>query len=171
MASTETSPARPQVCRGDGQTDYKRALAYQLLGITLKDVQRIPYFGAQLRKIARTVRGASKYGAARDPVRALDFLEASEDPEARKVLKPYLSIPESYRRLLPPEAFCYVAGVSPWVVLEAVTIVAVRQGAMASAVLAAVHHPRIVQKTVEMALRDEGAKERLILHKAVGFLP
>ena len=83
----------------------------------------------------------------------------------------YLSVPESYRRLLPVEAFCLAAGVSPWRVLEGITVVAVRQGAQASAILAAVVHPSVVEKTVERALQDDGTKERMMLHKAVGFLP
>jgi len=169
MPSTETR-IKPQVRRGEGQTGYKRSLAYELLGINPKDIERVPYFGAQLRRIARTVRGADKYGSARDPIRALDFLEVSDDPEARKVLKPYLSVPQSYRGLLPPEAFCHVAGVSPWVVLDAITIVAVRQGAMASAIVAAISHPRVVAKTVERALQDAGTTERGTLHRAMGFV-
>ena len=86
-------------------------------------------------------------------------------------MKVYLSVPASYRRLLPVEAFCHAAGVSPWRILEAVTVVAVRQGAQASAVLAALVHPRVVEKTIERALQDDGTKERMMLHKAVGFLP
>jgi len=169
MASAKTCAARPQVCRSAGQTDYKRGLAYELLGIKSQDVQRIPYFGPQLRKIARAIRGADKCRAG-NPMRALDLLELSDDPEARKVLEPYLSVPESYRRLLPPEAFCHVAGVSPFVVLEAITVVAVRQGVMASAIVAAINLPRVVQKTVDKALHDDGAKDRAILHRATGFV-
>ena len=47
-----------------------------------------------------------------------DYLRSSEDPDARKVVDVYLSVPESYRRLLPAEAFCRAAGVSPERVLE-----------------------------------------------------
>ncbi len=168
MLSTENVP-KPEVRRGEGQTDYKRALAYQLLGVNPTDVQRVPFFAAQLRKIARCVRGAG--GGPSEPVRALDFLESSQCPEARRLLRSYLSIPESYRRLLPPEAFCHAAGVSPWVVLEAVTVVAVRRGATASAIVAAINHPRTVQKTVEIALQDDGFKDRELLHRAMGFIP
>jgi hypothetical protein len=168
MLNTGSTP-KPKVRRGEGQTDYKRALAYQLLGVRPSEVQRIPFFAAQLRKIARCVRGAG--GRPTEPVRALDFLESSGCPEARKVLQSCLSIPESYRRLLPPEAFCHAAGVSPWSVLEAVTVVAVRRGAMASAIIASLNHPRTVQKTVEIALRDDGFGERELLHRAMGFIP
>src|SRR5260370_41538764 len=105
---------RPIVRTSAGQTDYKRELAYQRLGINPKDVQCIPFFATDLRRIARIVRGVDKDSPPTAPVRALDFLECSEDPEARKVLEVYRSVPESYRRLLRPEDFCHAAGVSPW---------------------------------------------------------
>ena len=162
---------RPTVRTSDGQTDYKRELAYQCLGIQANDVQSIPFFAAQLRGIARAVRGADKREPATPPVRALDYLDRSEDPEARRVAVVYHSVPESYRRLLPPEAFCHAAGVSPWRVLEIVTVVAVRQGAQGAAIVAAVNHPRVVQKTVERALQEDGIEDRMVLHRALGFLP
>jgi hypothetical protein len=160
MPTGEIPRTKPQVCRGEGQTDYKRALAYQLLGVDAKDVQRVPYFDAQLRKIARASRVSC----------ALALLAESDDPNAIKVHSAYSSVPESYRRLLPAEAFCHAAGVSPWLVLEAVTIAALRAGVMASALVAAINGPRVVQKTIEIALTDEGVRERIAFHKASGWI-
>jgi hypothetical protein len=161
-----------EVSTGVGQTDYKRSLAYQRLGISPKDVQPVPFFRNQLKRIARLMArdrdDLESSGARTGP---LDYLRSSEDPEARKVLDVYSSVPQSYRRLLPPEAFCQVAGVSPRRVMEAITLVAVRETAQASALIAAVMSPRVVAKTVERALQENGAKERLILHKATGFVP
>ena len=160
MPSTEIPRTKLQVCRGEGQTDYKRALAYQLLGIDAKDVQRIPYFSAQLRKIAR----ASHVSCA------LALLAESDDPNAVKVRSAYLSIPESYRRLLPAEAYCHGAGVSPWLVLDAITIGALRGGVTSSALVAAINGPRVVQKTIDVALTDAGVKERFSFHKNTGWI-
>ncbi len=160
MPTTGTRHTKPQVCRSEGQTDYKRALAYRLLGINEKDVRRIPYFETQLRKIAR----ASHVSCA------LALLETADDLNAIKVHSSYLSIPESYRRLLPAEAFCHAAAVSPWLVLDAITIAALRGGVMASALVAAVNGPRVVQKTIDIALTDEGVRERIAFHKASGWI-
>jgi len=168
--NAETKTPRPIVRTSAGQTDYKRELAYQRLGINPKDVECIPFFATDLRRIARAVRGADKDATPTAPVRALDFIEYSEDPEARKVLEVYRSVPESYRRLLRPEDFCYAAGVSPWRVLECITVSAVRQAAIGSAFVAAVLHPRVVEKTVERALQDDGTRERWMLQKTAGFL-
>jgi hypothetical protein len=160
MSTGEIPRIKPTVCRGEGQTAYKRGLAYQLLGIDAKDFPIIPYFSAQLKKIAR----ASHVSCA------LALLAESDDPNAIKVHSAYVSIPESYRRLLPAEAYCHAAGVSPWLVLDAITIGALRAGVMGSALVAAIHGPGVVQKTIDIALTDEGVKERIAFHKATGWI-
>ena len=162
--------SRSEVAMETGQTAYKRELAYRCLGIDPKDVHCVSLLAIQLRRIARAVRGASTDGPAAAPVRPLEYLRSSSDPSARKVLEAYDSVPESYRRLLRPEDFCHAAGVSPWRVLEIITVVAVRQAAQASDIVAAVMHPRVVMKTIERALQDDGIRERRMLHKATGFL-
>jgi hypothetical protein len=152
-----------------GQTSYKRALAYQHLGIRPQDVERVPFLWPNLRGIAhRLNRGRTKDAPLVCP---LDLLQWSEDPEACKVLQKYRSVPQSYRRLLPAEAYCRAAGVSPLHVLEVVTGVAVRLGTQTSAILAAVWHPHVVKKTIEMALTDEGIADRNALHRATAFTP
>jgi hypothetical protein len=165
----DTKTPRPTVRTCVDQTDYKRELAYKRLGINPKDVQCVPFLATQLRRIARAVRGADKHGPPAEPVRALDLLQGSEDPEARKVADAYLSVPESYRRLLPPEAFCHAAGVSPWRVLEIITVVAVREAGQGAAIIGSLLYPRVVAKTVERALQDDGIRERMMLLKATRF--
>ena len=168
MSNEQKTTESPESRTGFGQTAYKRRLAYERLGIDPKDVEPSAFFRADLRRIARCVNQGRHKG---DAIRPFDYLRSSEDPDARKVVDAYLSVPESYRRLLPAEAFCRAAGVSPERVLEIIAGVAVRLGAQASTVVAAVMHPRVVMKTVERALGRDGYKDRLILHKAVGFLP
>jgi hypothetical protein len=102
---------------------------------------------------------------------ALDLLQYSEDPDARKVLSVYRSIPRSYRRLLSPESFCLAAGVSPWRVLESIVVAAVRLGTQGSILLAAIELPAVVDKLVAKALSDKGAAARTTFLKATGFLP
>jgi hypothetical protein len=160
---------RTGVPSGYGQTAYKRELAYQHLGINPQDVERVPFLWPNLRGIARRLnRGRAEDAPLICP---LDLLQWSEDPEARRVLQKYLSVPKSYQPLLPAEAYCFAAGVSPWRILEAVAGVAVRLGAQASSILAAVWHPRVVEKTIEMALTDGGTVDRNTLHRATGFTP
>src|SRR5271156_844182 len=163
MPATETPRTKPQVCRSEGQTDYRRALGYQQLGVDPKNLQRVPFFALQLKSIARTLASGG--------ARAFDLLLGSEDPEAKKVSDAYLSVPASYRRLLAPEAFCVAAGVPPDRVLEIVTVIAVRRTGQASTIVGALALPRVVEKTVKRALQDDGTRERAMLLKAMGFLP
>jgi hypothetical protein len=145
-------------------------MACRRLGIRPQDVKPAPFFAINLKRIARCInQGAGK--DASSPIRPLDYLGLSEDPEARKVWNAYRSVPASYRRLLPPEAFCHDAGVRPSHILEVVTVVAMRCGAIASTILAATMNPSIVEKTIERALQMDGFKEHLLLFKASGLVP
>jgi hypothetical protein len=164
MANRRSAAVRASL----GQTAYKRQLAYECLSVDPKDVECAPFFRADLRRIARLInRGRNE----NDAHRPLDYLRFSEDPEARKVVGVYLSVPESYRRLLPAEAFCLAAGVSAGRVLEIIAGVAVRLGYLGSSVVAAVMLPRVLEKTIDRALQDDGYKDRLMLYKAAGFVP
>jgi|SRR5208282_4564611 len=176
--------------------DQLRTLALERLGVRAEDVARQPRITPQLRMIAATVRRAGQprvtrrigtvgavtvaedtrhavpHGPGADLYRAWPlYLEASESDDARMVMVAYRSIPRHLARTLDIEAFCLAGGVSPVRILEILVGVAVRFGAQASTIIAAVNHPRVVEKTVEMALTDGGVDDRTTLHKATGFLP
>ena len=111
MSNEQNTPECRDHRTGYGQTEYKRARAYQCLGIDPNAVQTAPFLGTNLRRIVRCinqVRGGNR------PVYPLDYLCSSEDPDALKVGKVYLAVPESYRKLVPPEAYCQAAGVPPY---------------------------------------------------------
>jgi hypothetical protein len=152
---------------GWGQTHYRRSLAFQYLRLNPSDVQTEPFFRTNLRRIARCINQGT---ARNEAVQPLEYVCFSEDPDARKVAKVYLTVPTSYRKLLPPEAFCQAAGVSPYRVLDIVTGIAVRFGAQTSAIMAGVMLPDVVQKTIDKAMQEEGTKERALLFRATGLL-
>jgi hypothetical protein len=146
-----------------GQTAYKRELAYQRLGIRPEDVQCMPFFRASLSRIARLLnRPHGRGDQPSTPVCVFDCLQYSNDLDVLRVLNLYRSVPASYRRLLPMEAFCHAAAVSPQVVLANIAAGAVRMNASAAAIVAGAWHPQVVLKTV---------KERMVLHRAAGFFP
>jgi hypothetical protein len=174
-----------------------REIAYARLGVDESAVRAQPQITPQFRMIAKTIRRSGQpkvtrkilsqrgtttlaedtkyvapYGPGSDLVKAwAHYLHASDDPDAKKIITVYYSIPQWARTLLPIEAFCLAAGVSTSRVLEIITAACVRLGAQASTIIAAVSHPSVVQKTVEMALTDDGIEDRNTLHKAAGFLP
>jgi hypothetical protein len=160
------------------------------LGVSPAMLADAPSITPQLRMIAKTIKGAGQprhhdpitgklppktpeaYGSGADLLIAWpEYLSASDAIEARKVREAYYSIPSYMRKRLRIETFCVAAGVSPLTILEILTATLVRLGAQASRVIAAVNHPRVVAKTVEMALTDTGVSDRNVLHKHAGFLP
>jgi hypothetical protein len=175
----------------------QRDLAYARLGVTEEDTLAQPQITPQLRMIARTIQRAGQpkvtrrilsqrgtttlaedtqhavpYSPGADLITSWpSYLHASDDPEAKKVISVYYSVPGWVRSALPVEAFCLASTVSTSRILEILTGVCVRLGAQASTIIAAVSHPSVVQKTVEMALTDDGIEDRNTLHKATGFLP
>jgi hypothetical protein len=115
---------------------------------------------------------ASPYGPGLDIATSWPhYLASSDHADAKKVLQAYFGLQASLRRTLPIEAFCVAASVSPLTILGILTGEIVRMGAQASSIIAAVNSPRVVQKSVEMALTDDGIEDRTLLAKATGFLP
>jgi len=151
------------------QTQYRVELAHRHLGIRPEDVECFPFFRANLRRIGRHLN----QGRAKDEplVHPFALLECSQDAEARRLWSAYSAVPPSFRRLLRPECFCLVARVHPMRALELVTAAAVHEGLQAAAILSAVWMPRLVEKSAEMGLKDEGVKDREFMFRATGFLP
>lgn len=134
----------------------------------------MPLFRSQLTSLARCIRcerHKRKDTQPGSPIGPFSYLEHSGDPDARKVLTAYKSVQASHRRLLPLEAFCLAAAVPPSRVLELVAAAVVKEGARITAVRAAVAQARVLCKTVERALHNEGWRERLTVHKAMGLVP
>lgn len=116
---------------------------------------------------------SAPYGPGTDLLSAWPHYLASDDhDDALKVLLAYRSVPRYRGRdRLPIEAYCVAAKVSPLTILGILVGSIVRMGVAARTVIAMVNHPRIVQKSVEMALTDEGIEDRTLLARATGFLP
>lgn len=149
--------------------------AVKRLGINEVTLTQMPQITPELRLITKTIRknaNGAPYGPGADLVRSWpNYLRSSDDPSAMKVRGVYNSLPKYMAKLLPIEAFCLAAGVPPHRILEIIVTSVIRQGAQASAIIAAVNHPRVVDKTVEMALTDDGIEDRKVLHTHTGFLP
>lgn len=112
------------------------------------------------------------YGPGADlPTAWPHYLASDDHPDAKKVLLAYHSLPHYCRHLLSIEAFCVAAKVSPLSILGILVGTIVRKGASGRTIIAMVNQPRVVQKSVEMALTDEGIADRELLAKATGFLP
>lgn len=140
--------------------------AYTRLGVTPEQVRELPTITHHLRRLAKLIK-VQDVSVPRDP---LYYLRASDDPLVRRVLVARDSLPFGLSRLLPWEAFCVKAEVPPYRLVEAMTDVCKIMSKQFSTVLAAVSHPKVTEKTIEVALTDEGQKDREVLHRHAGFI-
>ena len=104
-------------------------------------------------------------------IRVFEYLEGSEEPEARRILEARNRLSVRQAAVLPFEAFCVAAKVPTKKAFGVISQEVMEQGAKASALIARARHPEVVQYTVEQALTPAGTQERKMLHLAAGMLP
>jgi hypothetical protein len=145
--------------------------AYELLGIMEAAAAKQPQITSHLRHLGRAIdlQNQDKPGIPR--FSPIHFLRSSDAPEAQKFLEFYDSVPSRIRKAVPIEAYCAAAQVSPLRLLEIIAGTAWRLSASTSSMLHAMAQPTIVEKTIEFAQSPLGIQDRIILHKASGFLP
>jgi hypothetical protein len=103
---------------------------------------------------------------------ALSCLRTSDHPDARHFIAVYddMTLPATVRKLLPIEAFAIKAGILPSQLYETIVQVVRRQAALDGVLIAASHHPSIVEKSSQLAL--EGDIDHVTHNlKHMGFLP
>lgn len=160
------TPVAPPRAPGWAPLLMRRNIAYEKLGITDRAaIRALPPISSQLRMASARLRKRNL------PASPYYYLKCSEAPEARKIVDLYYSLPKNQRDLIPIEGYCLAAGISTQLILELVTRTCATVSRQTSALIAAASHPAVVDKTVEMALTDDGIEDRQTLHKAVGFLP
>lgn len=143
----------------------RRQSAYRQLNILPADVRLATPISSQLALIGRQLKKRKL------PESPYYYLKCTNAPEALRIVELYYSIAKSKRDLVPIEAYCIAASVHPLTLLNVIAKACQQVTAQTSAMIAAINHPRVVEKTVEMALTDGGETDRMTLHKATGFIP
>lgn len=110
----------------------------------------------------------SAFGKVKDAIAALRF---SDDTAAIEFLSVYDDLPVFDRDLIPVEAICVKADVSPTAVLGACLVASKSIKGMESALLSVNNHPAVLRETIRFAMLPGGQADRKVLHEAVGFLP
>jgi len=156
--------------------------AYKHLGVSRDSVLAQPRITPTLRILEREINRPLGEGvdASGRPVvftfdadASLDYLAASEDPDALAVVATANRVPPYYRSLLPIEAFCAASGVRPHRILELILARVVMLGARAASVMTAVGAPRVARLVLENAGLPgrEGVRDRELVLKSVGVIP
>jgi len=149
----------------------RRAAAMAQLGVSEADILAMPHISDELSRIHGAVRRTNKRAGLTLPADPIYWLNTSDDPDARKFLASYLTLPRELRRACPIEAVCKACEISPIRVLQLVTFACVQMNAQAASVIATASQPAVVQRAVEFAMQADGHQDRMLLSRATGFLP
>lgn len=143
-----------------------RLEAYAKLEITdLDELRRLNPISAQLGMIM------SKLRARGLPASPYFYLKCAPGEDARNIVDLYYNLSMRLRQSVPIEAYCYAAGVDPAKILALIATTVATVAQQTSQILSAATHLNVVEKTIDMALTDDGIADRATLHKATGFLP
>lgn len=126
------------------------------------EVKRCPPISPMIKRIIKENSAA----------RIADILRFSADPVAQQFLFCFDLISETDAKYLSLEHICVKAGVSSATILGLVLMNAINLSAQESALQTVIEHPEVVRATINFAKTVSGAaKDREMLHQAVGFLP
>jgi hypothetical protein len=132
--------------------------AYDLLGIVVADVMMVP-------KIEPLLKQAGVMS------KIWEFLGASDQEEARKLLAMRGRVTKAQANAIPFEAYCVAAGIPTKRALAVITGEVFSQTDQAALLMASAAHPDVVAATVEAAKDPRGTKERGMLLQHSGFVP
>lgn len=142
----------------DKKSPQLRAEAMEILEVTPEQVEAMPPISNILKKIG-----------GRD--KTFEYLRSSDDPDALKIMEKLKTLPKKLQNLLSIEVLCAASGVPTKRVLGIVAEQAFGQSKLEGDLIAAAAHPRVVEKTVEEALKSSGDKEKKLLLQHSQFLP
>lgn len=101
----------------------------------------------------------------------IETMRFSNDPSIVSLLEIYDETPKGDRPHIPLEVFALKAGVSFSQLVGAYVLALRSVQTQKAAIVAMQAHPGLVEKTVKFAKKEEGYKDRRVIHEAVGFLP
>ena len=146
----------PPVCHRDFDDFASEALA--LLEVTQEQLDGVP----KIEHMFRGIGGTPK---------VFEYLEGSEEPEARALLSFRARLTERHIAAVPFEAFCIAAGVTTKRMFGIISQEVMDQGEKMTKLLAKASHPQVVQATINNALMPFGEADRKMLHQNAGFVP
>lgn len=101
----------------------------------------------------------------------VEYLQWSETPEARKLLKMIAAMGREAWRYLPIEAFCLAVGIPTKKVFALIAAELKDQSDQEGLLVAAANHGKIVQALTDRASEPTGSADRKMFLQHTGFLP
>lgn len=163
MRTRISKRTRPRIPAIPGKSrSTKEAEAYERLGVTKEDVDKLP-------KITHII----KKSFPKHIDQAIEYLRGADNDEARKWLKVYDEIPASARKLLPFEAYCLAANIPTKRMLGIIIESCSEQEDHATALLSKAAKPKILQAAVKNATgkSKEALEDRKMILQHEGYAP
>lgn len=101
----------------------------------------------------------------------IDALRGYDEEDAQNFIAKYDSLAAFDRPRLSVEQIATAAGIRTLDLLAAATKALFIENQTVASIIASTSHPKVVKKTVQMALQDGGHRDREMIHIAQGFLP
>jgi hypothetical protein len=151
-------PSKPKIPRPWTSSKESRESALVRLGVTQAQVEQVP-------KITHLLKALGGRWAA------IEYLRGSEEPEARRFLEVFDSMPVFARKYVPMEAFCLAAGMTTKRMFGLIAQEVFAQSKAKANLLAAANHTRVVGAAIFSAMGPAGSEDRRMLLQHERFLP
>ena len=104
------------------------------------------------------------------------FMELAEqaaklDPQIQTFVEVWQQCSGKHRKELNLDAICAAKGLDPFRIFGSMAEAAMRSGYHLGAILAALSHPAVVEKSIQVALTTDGVKDREMQLRHANFLP
>ncbi len=133
--------------------------AYERLGVTKEEVELLPKVTHILKELPGKID------------KAIEYLRGSDEPDARKWLQVYDSIPITTRKLLPFEAFCAGSGLTTKRVLELVTGACFEQSDTVAKLVSKAAKPELIKRAVKFGMKEHNDSDRKMVLQHEGYAP
>lgn len=101
----------------------------------------------------------------------VEAMRAFDEEDAQAFVEKYDSLSKTDRARVTISEICVAAGIRPIDLLGTATKAVFQYSQTASSLISSSHHPKITQKTINMAMEDGGWRDREMIHTAQGYLP
>lgn len=151
---TESPEAGPRKRSRSASSKVLLRNALVMLGITQADLDTSPKIEHLLGRID-----------------VFQYLEGSEEPEARQILELRKRLTDKQRSVVPFEAYCVAAVIPVKKMFGIISAECMDQEDKAKQLLFRATHKQVLQATIDSALDPIGVADRKMLHQAANFVP
>ena len=151
--AAKTKPSKPTKRKVDHAGE-----ALALLDVTEDKIREVP----RIEHLFKAIGGK---------LRVMEFLEGSEEPEARKVVELRAKLSQLQAKAVPFEAYCIAAGVTTKKMFGVIAQEVAEQSSLAMTLLSKARRTDVVKAAIDAAVLPLGSADRKLVLQAEGYAP